>query len=61
MLDAAIAAGKIGPDTVVLEPTSGNTGIGWRWSARRAASMPLRDAGNDEPRAQAVAQGLRAG
>ena len=27
-LDAAIAAGKIGPDTVVLEPTSGNTGIG---------------------------------
>jgi cysteine synthase A len=28
MLDAAIAAGKIGPDTVVLEPTSGNTGIG---------------------------------
>ncbi|MDR0777117.1 MAG: cysteine synthase A [Azonexus sp.] len=28
MLDTAIAAGKIGPDTVVLEPTSGNTGIG---------------------------------
>jgi cysteine synthase A len=28
MLDAAIMAGKIGPDTVVLEPTSGNTGIG---------------------------------
>ena len=28
MIDAAIAAGKIGPDTVVLEPTSGNTGIG---------------------------------
>ena len=28
MLDAAIAAGKINPDTVVLEPTSGNTGIG---------------------------------
>jgi cysteine synthase len=28
MLDAAIDAGKIGPDTVVLEPTSGNTGIG---------------------------------
>ena len=28
MLDAAIAAGKIGQDTVVLEPTSGNTGIG---------------------------------
>ena len=28
MLDAAQAAGRIGPDTVVLEPTSGNTGIG---------------------------------
>ncbi|SDG67320.1 cysteine synthase A [Propionivibrio dicarboxylicus] len=28
MLDIAVAAGKIGPDTVVLEPTSGNTGIG---------------------------------
>ena len=28
MIDAAIAAGKIGPDTIVLEPTSGNTGIG---------------------------------
>lgn len=28
MLDAAQAAGKIAPDTVILEPTSGNTGIG---------------------------------
>ena len=28
MLDAAERAGRIGPDTVVLEPTSGNTGIG---------------------------------
>ena len=28
MLDAADAAGKITPDTIVLEPTSGNTGIG---------------------------------
>ncbi|MGB4466774.1 MAG: cysteine synthase A [Azovibrio sp.] len=28
MIDAAQAAGKIGPDTVILEPTSGNTGIG---------------------------------
>lgn len=27
MLDAAAAAGRIGPDTVILEPTSGNTGI----------------------------------
>jgi cysteine synthase A len=28
MLDAAVSEGKIGPDTIILEPTSGNTGIG---------------------------------
>jgi len=28
MIDAALAAGTIGSETVVLEPTSGNTGIG---------------------------------
>mgnify|MGYP001279539723 CR=1 FL=1 len=28
MIDAAEQAGKIGPDTIILEPTSGNTGIG---------------------------------
>lgn len=28
MLDAAEQAGKIKPDTIILEPTSGNTGIG---------------------------------
>lgn len=27
MLDAAEKAGQIGPDTIILEPTSGNTGI----------------------------------
>lgn len=27
MIDAAMAAGQIGPDTVIVEPTSGNTGI----------------------------------
>ncbi len=28
MIDAASAAGQIGPQTIILEPTSGNTGIG---------------------------------
>ncbi len=28
MIEAAEAAGAIGPDTIILEPTSGNTGIG---------------------------------
>lgn len=28
MIDAAQAAGKTGPESIVLEPTSGNTGIG---------------------------------
>ena len=27
MIEAAEAAGKLGPDTIILEPTSGNTGI----------------------------------
>jgi len=28
MVEAAERAGKIGPDTIIIEPTSGNTGIG---------------------------------
>jgi cysteine synthase A len=28
MIESAVAAGTVGPDTIFLEPTSGNTGIG---------------------------------
>jgi cysteine synthase A len=28
MIESAEAAGRLGPDTIILEPTSGNTGIG---------------------------------
>jgi len=33
MIDAAERAGKIRPDTILLEPTSGNTGIALAWVA----------------------------
>ncbi len=45
MIEAAERAGAIGPDTILLEPTSGNTGIALAWVAaargyRLALVMP---------------------
>ena len=38
LIDAAEEAGLLGPDTIILEPTSGNTGIALAMVARPAAT-----------------------
>ena len=41
MIEQAEKEGLIGPDTIIVEPTSGNQGIGLAWSARSRAIAPL--------------------
>ena len=48
MIDAAERDGQINPDTIIVEPTSGNTGIAWPSSARPRLQARLDHARDDE-------------
>lgn len=38
MIEAAEASGQLKPGGTIVEPTSGNTGVVWRWSLSAAAT-----------------------
>ena len=61
MLDDAAAQGKLTKDTVIIEPTSGNTGIGLASVAAARACGHYRHARNHVHRTAPADEGLRRG
>ena len=61
MLEGAERDGKLKPDSIIVEPTSGNTGIGIALVGRlKGYQVEDRDARGDEPGAQEADPGSRA-